>query len=158
MLADKTGSLIATAAQFGAWFAGAETRVIELLRDFGEQIGVAFQISDDILDITSSSIESGKTPGTDLREGIATLPVLYALRSDDPEGARLRELVSSAVTDDGLHLEALGLLRESSALALARTTVESYASTAREMLRALPDVPARAAFEALTYTVLDRTG
>jgi heptaprenyl diphosphate synthase len=158
VLADKTGSLIATAAQFGAWFAGAEPPVIELLRDFGEQIGVAFQISDDILDITSSSIQSGKTPGTDLREGIATLPVLYALRGSDPEGARLRELVSSAVTDDVLHREALGLLRESSALVSARATVEDYASKAREMLRALPDVPARAAFEALTYTVLDRTG
>jgi heptaprenyl diphosphate synthase len=117
---------------------------------------VAFQISDDILDITSSSIQSGKTPGTDLREGIATLPVLYALRSTDTEGARLRQLVSAPVTDDAEHAEALGLLRDSAALGSARATVESYAATAREMLRALPDVAAREALEALTHTVLDR--
>jgi heptaprenyl diphosphate synthase len=158
VLADKTGSLIATAAQFGAWFAGADPQIIALLRDFGEQIGVAFQISDDILDITSSSIQSGKTPGTDLREGIATLPVLYALRSSDPADARLRQLVASPVVDDDEHAEALELLRNSDALASARATVESYAATARAMLAVLPDVAARAAFEALTYTVLDRTG
>ena len=84
VLADKTGSLIATAAEFGGHYSGADEATVATLRDFGEQIGVAFQISDDILDIASESDQSGKTPGTDLREGVPTLPVLYALRSDDP--------------------------------------------------------------------------
>jgi heptaprenyl diphosphate synthase len=158
VLADKTGSLIATAALFGAWFAGVDPVVTGLLREFGEHIGVAFQLSDDILDIASDSTESGKTPGTDLREGVATLPVLYALRSDDPTQARLRELVSVAITDDDDHAEALTLLRASPALAAARETLAGYADTARSMLAALPDVPARAALQALTYTVLERTG
>jgi heptaprenyl diphosphate synthase len=158
VLADKTGSLIATAAQFGAWFAGADPVVIEQLRDFGEHIGVAFQISDDILDIASDSTESGKTPGTDLREGVATLPVLYVRRSDDPAEQRLRDLVSCAITDDADHAEALTLLRASPALTAARATLETYADTARAMLAELPDLAARAAFQALTYTVLDRTG
>jgi heptaprenyl diphosphate synthase len=158
VLADKTGSLIATAAEFGASFAGVEPVVVDVLRTFGEHIGVAFQISDDIIDITSESTESGKTPGTDLREGVATLPALYALRSADAGNARLRELVSAAITDDGEHAEALTLLRSSPALTAARETLQGYADSAHAMLASLPDVPARAALETLTQTVIARTG
>jgi heptaprenyl diphosphate synthase len=156
VLAEKTGSLIATAAEFGGRFAGVEESTVDTLRRFGEQIGVAFQISDDILDIASDSAESGKTPGTDLREGVATLPVLYALRSRD-SSARLRELVSHPLVDDAEHAEALALLRSSTALDEARATVQRYADTARAMLADLPDVAARAGFEALTDRVIDRT-
>jgi heptaprenyl diphosphate synthase len=158
VLADKTGSLIATAAEFGAHFAGADPGVIANLRRFAEQIGVAFQVSDDILDIASDSTESGKTPGTDLREGIATLPVLYALRSGDAGAERLRELVGEPLVDDARHAEALRLLRASAALEEARATVAGYADDARAILAELPDVPVRAALELLTYQVIDRTG
>ena len=158
VLADKTGSLIATAAEFGGYYAGADEKTVRTLRDFGEQIGVAFQISDDILDIASESAQSGKTPGTDLREGVPTLPVLYALRSQEPAVAQLSELVSHPLVDDAEHAEALRLLRESTALDQARATLRSYADTARSMLAGLPDLPARAAFEALTDIVIARTG
>lgn len=158
VLADKTGSLIATAAEFGAHYAGADDDVVHRLREFGERIGVAFQLSDDILDIASESNESGKTPGTDLREGVATLPVLYALRSSSADGARLRELVAHPLVDDGEHAEALRLLRGSDAIAEARETLRSYADTARATLDDMPDVPARAALEALTELVIARTG
>jgi heptaprenyl diphosphate synthase len=158
VLAEKTGSLIATAAEFGAGFAGVEPSTVDVLRRFGEQIGVAFQISDDILDIAASPSESGKTPGTDLREGVATLPVLYALRSSDAASRRLRELVSHPLVDDAEHAEALALLRASSALDDARRALHSYADKARAMLVDLPDVPARAGFEALTDRVIERTG
>jgi heptaprenyl diphosphate synthase len=158
VLANKTGSLIATAAEFGAHYAGAGPEVIESLRVFGEQIGVAFQISDDILDIASESTESGKTPGTDLREGVATLPVLYALRGSDPATARLRELVARPLVDDARHAEALELLRASDAIDEARRTLRGYADTARSTLAALPDVPARAALATLTELVIARTG
>ncbi|MDP9117584.1 MAG: polyprenyl synthetase family protein [Actinomycetota bacterium] len=157
VLSDKTGSLIATAAEFGAHYAGVDDAVISKLREFGEQIGVAFQISDDIIDIASESIESGKTPGTDLREGIPTLPVLYALRSQDADGARLRALVSAPLVDDALHSEALTLLRRSPAMSQARTTLQAYADNARDILTQLPDVPARRAFETLTQVVIART-
>ena len=158
VLADKTGSLIATAAEFGAHYAGADPGAIEALRAFGEQIGVAFQLSDDILDIASESVESGKTPGTDLREGIATLPVLYALRSTDPADESLRSLVSHPLVDDAEHAQALKLLRASDGMREARETLRGYADAARRTLMALPDVPARAALEALTELVIDRTG
>jgi heptaprenyl diphosphate synthase len=157
VLAEKTGSLIATSAEFGAHFAGVESSTVDTLRRFGERIGVAFQISDDILDIASDSTESGKTPGTDLREGVATLPVLYALRSS-VSSSRLRTLVSHPLVDDAEHAEALSLLRSSTALGEARATLSCYADEARGMLADLPDVPARGGFEALTERVIDRTG
>jgi heptaprenyl diphosphate synthase len=156
VLADKTGSLIATAAEFGAHFAGVDQAVVEGLRTFGEQIGVAFQLSDDILDIASTSTESGKTPGTDLREGVPTLPVLYALRA--ASDSRLASLVSRPLVEDAEVAEALTLLRASSALDEARETLRTYADTARATLADLPDVPARDAFEALTEIVIARTG
>jgi heptaprenyl diphosphate synthase len=158
VLQDKTGSLIATSAEFGALFAGVPAEHVDTLRSFGEQIGVAFQLSDDILDIASDSDESGKTPGTDLREGVATLPVLYALRGTDGDAARLRELVAGPLVDDAPHAEALLLLRKSSAMVEARTTLTSYADRARAVLANLPDVPARAALAALCDLVTARTG
>jgi heptaprenyl diphosphate synthase len=161
VIAEKTGSLIATSARFGGMFSGAGSAHTEALAAYGETIGTAFQLSDDLLDIASDSDQSGKTPGTDLREGVPTLPVLYALASDDSDAAsvRLREILAAGpVTDDALHAEALGLLRESPALKRARETVRSYAERSRSALAGLPDVPARRAMELLCDFISDRTG
>ena len=84
VLADKTGSLIGTSARFGAMLAGADEEIAEILTRYGERIGVAFQLSDDLLDVVSETGQSGKTPGTDLREGVATLPALLLSRTTDP--------------------------------------------------------------------------
>ncbi|WP_422772841.1 polyprenyl synthetase family protein [Plantactinospora sp. WMMC1484] len=161
VIAEKTGSLIATSARFGGLFGGAPARHVEALAGYGETIGVAFQLSDDLLDIASESVQSGKTPGTDLREGVPTLPVLYALASEDGDAssARLREILTlGPVTDDALHAEALGLLRESPALKRARETVRSYAEEARTCLAPLPDTAPRQALESLCDFIADRTG
>ncbi|KAB1914719.1 MULTISPECIES: polyprenyl synthetase family protein [unclassified Micromonospora] len=160
VIAEKTGSLIATSARFGGMFGGASAEHIEALAGYGEVIGVAFQLSDDLLDIASESVQSGKTPGTDLREGVPTLPVLYALASDDSDAAsvRLREILATGpLVDDALHAEALGLLRESPALKRARETVRSYAEDARARLAPLPEGPARRALESLCDYIADRT-
>ncbi|MGH3679032.1 MAG: polyprenyl synthetase family protein [Natronosporangium sp.] len=163
VVTDKTASLISTSARFGGMFGGAEPAVVEALARFGETIGVAFQLSDDLLDIASESTESGKTPGTDLREGVPTLPVLYALdRSEvdpDPASVRLREILASGpVTDDDQLVEALALLRDSAALKRARETVRSYAERARAQLGPIPDGPVRGALAGLCDVVVDRTG
>jgi heptaprenyl diphosphate synthase len=158
VLGEKTGSLIAVSAEFGGRFAGLPADQIAALRSYGEHIGVAFQISDDILDIASEVGQSGKTPGTDLREGVHTLPTLYALQDTRPAGARLRELVGRPLTDEADQAEALMLLRSSDALERARETTRRYADAARRALFGLPDVPARGALEALTNLVVDRTG
>jgi heptaprenyl diphosphate synthase len=78
---EKTGSLIATAGRFGALFSGAPADVADRIAVACEQLGVAWQLSDDVIDIASDSAQSGKTPGIDLRQGVRSLPVLYALRS-----------------------------------------------------------------------------
>jgi heptaprenyl diphosphate synthase len=160
VLADKTGSLFATCARFGGMFSGVSAETTDAIASFGETLGLAFQLSDDLLDISSDSADSGKTPGTDLREGVATLPVLYALSSSDsdPAATRLRQILADGpVTDDDLHAEALELLRESAALKKARETVRGYAEQARRQLEGLPPVPARLALESLCDVVADRT-
>src|ERR671916_524482 len=157
VLADKTGSLVATSARFGARFAGVDEALVWELTAFGEEVGVAFQLSDDLLDIVSQEGASGKSPGTDLREGIATLPALFALAGDDPADARLRELVSRPVTDDDEHAEALDLLRSSNALARANDVLAQYADRARARLDAVPAGDVRDALSALCDYVVTRT-
>src|SRR5688572_8283710 len=157
VLADKTGSLVATSARFGASFAGVEESLVAALTAFGEEVGVAFQISDDLLDIVSQGGASGKSPGTDLREGIATLPVLFALADDDPAGARLRELVAAPVTDDDEHAEALALLRASNGLTRAAEVLGQYADRARARLDGVPPGEVRDALSALCDYVITRT-
>jgi heptaprenyl diphosphate synthase len=160
VISEKTASLIATSARFGGMFGGARPEQIEALARYGETIGVAFQLSDDLLDIASESVQSGKTPGTDLREGVPTLPVLYALAGDDTDASsvRLREILAGGpVTDDAEHAEALGLLRDSPALKQARDTVRAYAESARAQLAPLPDGSPRRAMEALCDFIADRT-
>ena len=169
VITEKTGSLIATSGQFGALFSGAPAEVADRIAVACEQIGVAWQLSDDVIDIASDSVQSGKTPGTDLRQGVQTLPVLYALRSAVPPAAqaagqpdadqRLRWLLTEAdLTEEALLTETLALLRAHPALAEARADVLSWAQGARNDLMALPDVPARAAFLALCDFVEKRTG
>ena len=136
VLAEKTGSLIATAARLGASFGGADPEVVAAVAEFGETIGVAFQLSDDLLDIASDGDVSGKTQGTDLLEGVPTLPVLYA-RAQPGTPDRLRQLVSGPVAPEELP-ETLALLRSSEAMAAARDTLLSYGDRAKELAKSLP--------------------
>ena len=176
VITEKTGSLIATSGQFGALFSDAPAGVATRIAAACEQLGVAWQLSDDVIDIASDSAQSGKTPGTDLRQGVRTLPVLYALRSTaQPETAQSetaqpeasqggadrrlhRLLVEADLTDDALLTETLALLRGHAALAESRANVLSWVQGARNEFMALPDVPARAAFLALCDFVEKRTG
>ncbi len=157
VVAGKTGSLIATSARYGARFSGAGPEIEEALTAYGEIVGSAFQLSDDILDVASDSEESGKTPGTDLREGVPTLPVLMALASTDPADARLHELLRADLSDDALHAEALGLLRKHSALEEARAYVVARAQEAKALLDVLPHGPVRKALEDFADVVAVRS-
>lgn len=154
VLADKTGSLIAAAGRYGAMMSGVSPEVTDRIADFGESIGIAFQLSDDLLDIESEV--SGKTQGKDLREGIRTLPVLFALADPDTP-PRLRELLSRAITDDAEHAEALTALRVHPAMDQAREVLEQWADRARERLTSLPDCDAKSAMVTLVDSVAYRT-
>ena len=160
VVTEKTGSLIATSGRFGAMFSGVSEEKTDLIAEACMRIGVAWQLSDDVLDVASTSLQSGKEPGTDLRQGVRTLPVFYALRgtSQEPSEVRLRALLAlDDLADAELHGEALGLLRGSPALEEARETVRSWIGGATALLAKLPDVPARAAFESLCDFVITRT-
>ena len=157
VVAGKTGSLIATSARYGAIFGGATPDVQAALSSYGDIVGTAFQLSDDILDVVSDAGESGKTPGTDLREGVPTLPVLMARASGDPADARLHELLDADLTDDDLHAEALGLLRKHPAIDEARAYVVARATEAKALLGALQPGPVRSALEDFADLVATRS-
>lgn len=158
VLSEKTGSLIATSGRFGAMLSGCDQGTIETLTKFGEQIGVAFQLADDIVDITSDSGQSGKTPGTDLREGVPTLAGLIALTEVTPEGAALRELLSRPLPDPQEHALALELLRNHPSLYEARLEALRWSDEARRTLEPLPDIAAKETLIALCDYVVTRTG
>ncbi len=168
VLADKTGVLIATAARYGAMFGGCPPETVEIMRRYGERLGIAFQLADDLLDISSGPGESGKVPGTDLREGVPTLPVLLVRQSDDPADDRLRELLGSHcdLRDDAMHAEALALLQVHPAMGEARERTNAVAREAQGLLAPLAtglpaDSPARdalIALSALVKSVVNRAG
>ncbi len=155
---EKTACLISASGRFGATFSGAGEEQIERLSRLGGIVGTAFQISDDIIDIDSDPDESGKVPGTDLREGVHTLPVLYALRESGPDAERLRVLLAQPIEDDAEVAEALTLLRRSPGMARAKETVREYAVRAREELDNLPEGPGRAALATLVDYTVNRHG
>lgn len=155
---EKTACLIAASGRFGATFSGATEDQVERLARLGGIVGTAFQISDDIIDIDSEPDESGKLPGTDLREGVHTLPVLYALQETGPQADRLRELVAGPIDDDERLAEALELLRASSGIAQAKATVQRYVAQAAEELAELPDGPGRRALASLVEYTVTRHG
>ncbi|MEV6394285.1 polyprenyl synthetase family protein [Streptomyces sp. NPDC051907] len=162
VLGGKTGSLVAVSTRFGAMMSGADETVVDVLTQYGERLGVAFQLADDVLDIASDSHESGKTPGTDLREGIPTLPVLHlraqAAAFERPADLKLVELIDGDLTDDARHAEALRLLRDHPALEQARRDTVRYAEEARATLAPLPECYAKAALEELCDAVVHRAG
>jgi heptaprenyl diphosphate synthase len=155
VVADKTGSLIATSALFGSKIADAPPQLQRIMAEFGEQIGIVFQLSDDIIDITSD--ETGKTPGTDLREKIPTLPTLLARKSTEPSDARLLQLLDSDLHDDDALHEVLNLLRHHRCIDQSREEVRRRAEAARALLEPLPAGPARDALDDLCTTVVTRT-
>lgn len=156
VLADKTGVLLATAARYGAMFSGCDAATVEILRGYGERLGVVFQLADDILDVASSADLSGKAPGTDLREGVDTLPTLYVRAGDDPADAELRSLLGQDLRDPARHGRALELLRAHPALDRARDYTRRVAAEAQDALSPLDDSPVTRALRDLAGGTVDR--
>ena len=158
VVADKTGSLIATSLRFGAMFAGCTKEEIETLTEFGEKIGIAFQLADDIIDIASDSLDSGKTPGTDLREGIPTLVTLNALKSNDPKDASLKLALSGPIKSEEKVQWVIQELRNHKAISESRLQLQTIAKEARAALGPLPISETSTALYSLCDLVIDRVG
>ena len=157
VVADKTGSLIATSARFGAMTSGASAETIETVTKFGEKIGVAFQLADDVIDITSDSKESGKTPGTDLLEGVPTLVTLNVMKSTDKADRDLQKLLSKPISNKKVVAQVLKELRNHKALDQSRLQLMQVARDARAALGPLPVSDATGALFSLCDAVVDRT-
>jgi heptaprenyl diphosphate synthase len=157
VLGDKTGSLIGTSGRFGGMLSGASQTEIELLTQWGERVGVAFQLSDDLIDVLAESGESGKVPGTDLREGVPTLPVLLLRRSAQAQDADLVAALAGDLSSDADLAEVLAELRAHPVMDEARAVTASWADDARATLAPLRDTPAKFSLESLCDFVVNRT-
>jgi heptaprenyl diphosphate synthase len=157
VVGDKTGSLIATSARFGSMLSGAPREITETLTKFGEQIGIAFQLADDVIDIASESNQSGKTPGTDLREGVPTLVTINVMASGKSEDGELKRLLSAPIHDEETVAQVLRALRSHDGLNQAREQLSQVAKQARTALGPLPLAPATAALFSLCDAVIDRS-
>jgi heptaprenyl diphosphate synthase len=156
VVSDKTGSLIATSARFGAMLSGADREIVETLTKFGEKIGIAFQLADDVIDISSDASQSGKVPGTDLKEGIPTLITLQIISSNLEEDKELRQLLQSPIPEDKI-ADVLIKLRQHRALKDAKSYLHNLSLEAKQLLQPLPAIPARSALESLCDAVIERT-
>lgn len=157
VVADKTGSLIAASARFGAMVSGAPTDIKETLTVFGEKIGIAFQLADDVIDIASESHQSGKTPGTDLREGVPTLVTLNVMKSTRPEDRELIELLKAPIKDEVVVNQVLSSLRTHPALQESRDQLQQIARDARTALGPLPVNDVTGALFSLCDAIVDRS-
>ena len=157
VVADKTGSLIAASARYGGMISGAPADITDTVTVFGEKIGVAFQLADDVIDIASESNQSGKTPGTDLREGVPTLVTLNVMKSSDPQDADLKRLLSAPIEDEPTVAQVLVALRNHKALDESREQLHQIAKQARAALGPLPINDATGALMSLCDAVIDRS-
>ncbi|RMI04654.1 polyprenyl synthetase family protein [Cellulomonas triticagri] len=160
VLADKTASLIATSARLGAMFAGCTPEVVETVAAFGERIGVAFQLADDVLDLTSEGDVSGKTPGTDLREQVPTMPVLLlrerAAATGDPADVALVARLDGDLSDDADLAEVLAALRAHDVVRETRERAVALVGEAIELLAPLPEGPVKDSFVSFADALVDR--
>ena len=157
VIADKTGSLIAASARYGGMISGANSDVIESLTKFGEAMGAVFQLADDIIDIASDSKESGKTPGTDLREGVPTLVTLHVLESKDKNDEELKKILSGPIKDEVVVNQVIKTLRTHRAMDQSRGVIKRYAEESRKHLADLPSGKAKDALISLSDAVVSRT-
>ncbi len=158
VIEEKTGVLISSAAYLGARHAGASEEIVAACARIGDAVGMIFQIVDDIIDIFSDASQSGKTPGTDLREGVFTLPVLYALQEDSAAAEELRGMLTGPLLDDASVTRALDLLRQTGGRERALDTVRGYVDEVERELDTLPDIPAREALRQMTRLTVERVG
>ncbi len=138
----KTASLFAGAAEMGAVIGGATDREIAQLRGFGTDLGMAFQIVDDVLDLRETASELGKPAGNDLRQGVATLPaMIYAqsLPADSAERETLERIVVGDEIDDAVIDSVVGRIRESGALEAATAVADDYVASAGDRLDVVRD-------------------
>ncbi|MFT4213179.1 MAG: polyprenyl synthetase family protein [Microbacterium sp.] len=163
VLADKTGSLIAASAQAGVLFSDAPDQYRRPVLEYGEKIGVAFQLLDDVIDLSDDPDATGKVPGTDLRAGVVTMPYLLLSRATDPASGALRATIDDGVAriadgaDPAILDEAIGQLREHAVTEATRRRAYEWADAAISAIDPLPAGPVHEALVKLAHVIVDRS-
>jgi heptaprenyl diphosphate synthase len=161
VMSDKTASLLAAAGEYGTWFGGADDAAVKVLAEYGERVGIAFQLADDVLDVTGASKKSGKIAGTDLREKVPTLPVLL-LRQDaaagDAEAARVVELIDADLSSDEALAAAVQALAAQPATQRAWAVAKEWSASAVQALAPLPEGTVKSALISFADAVVTREG
>nr|WP_152813994.1 polyprenyl synthetase family protein [Arthrobacter bussei] len=159
VIADKTGSLVAASGQLGALFADTPREVVDVMVSYGEKVGVAFQLADDVIDVTGLKVKSGKAPGTDLREGVPTLPVILLRRAaaaGDSSAADVVALVDGDLTSDEALAEAVAAVRSHPQTQAAWAVAQRWADDAVAALEPLPDSVVKQALASFAQAVVSR--
>ncbi|MEG9249210.1 polyprenyl synthetase family protein [Arthrobacter sp. Soc17.1.1.1] len=159
VIADKTGSLVAASGQLGAIFADTPREVVDVMVSYGEKVGVAFQLADDVIDVTGLKVKSGKAPGTDLREGVPTLPVILLRRAaaaGDLSAADVVALVDGDLSSDEALAEAVAAVRSHPQTQEAWAVAQQWADDAVAALGPLPDSVVKRALASFAQAVVSR--
>lgn len=157
MVSDKTASLITAACKIGPLLVGARPEAVEALADYGENLGLAFQIADDLLDFTGDAATLGKPVGHDLREGKITLPLIRALQvAPDKERQALEVLLRRTDKQEADWRRIVDFVEAYDGLAAAEKTAREYAGRARTCLEVLEPTPWRAVLEEAVRLVVER--
>lgn len=165
VIADKTGALLAAAARLGCYYGGSGPEVSQMLQQYGEAVGIAFQLADDVIDLTADGAVSGKTPGTDLREGVPTLPVLLLRRAAWDPSSKNGEAAEAALALVDADLSGDAELAAAVAAVVAHPVTEEawsvargWAIRAKESIAQLPESTVKSALLSFADAVVDRDG
>ena len=152
----KTASLFEMSTEGAAILSGSKSEVIEAMKSFGYQIGIAFQIVDDVLDFISDQEHVGKPVTNDLRQGLITLPTLYYLEAN-PDGGKLIEKLQQREMDDQGIEQLIDAIRASDAINQTLEQANRFISSGEEMLDGMPATPEKEALYELAHYVVKRT-
>ncbi|MBO0594243.1 polyprenyl synthetase family protein [Nesterenkonia sp. E16_7] len=166
VIGDKTGSLVAAASRLGAHFGGCSAQTIGMLQEYGEAVGVAFQLADDVIDLTADAESSGKTPGTDLREGVPTLPLLLLRQQaqdasapqDQQDAVALLAMLDADLSSDAALAQAVAAVVAHPVTEQSWQVAHSWAERAKQAIAELPESTVKSALIAFADAVVEREG
>lgn len=159
VIEGKTGSLIAAAGSYGTILSDSPEATVQMLTRYGELVGVAFQLADDVIDVTSSGVASGKTPGTDLREGVPTLPTILlnrAAATGDLEAQHVQQIIRGDLNSDEALAEAVAALSTHPVTEEAWQVAYRWADDAIAAIEPLPASIIKEALKSFAHAVVHR--